>query len=81
MAFDLSLGRRGRFADESVLLWPVWGARMLVVPGTQAAFLLVPSALVFLIGRWGIRRAGLWRSSRSPLERLLAASTKQGSRC
>ena len=77
MAFDLSLGRRGRFADESVLLWPVWGGRMLVVPAIQTAFLLVPSALVVLLGRWGIRRAGLWRSSRSPLERLLAASTKQ----
>ena len=50
---------------------------MLVVPAIQTAFLLVPSALVVLLGRWGIRRAGLWRSSRSPLERLLAASTKQ----
>ncbi len=77
MAFDLSLGRRGRFADESVLLWPVWGARMLVVPAIQSAFLVVPTALVVLLGRWGMRRAGLWRSGRSPLERLLAASTKQ----
>lgn len=77
MAFDLSLGRRGRFADESVLLWPVWGARMLVAPAIRSAFYLVPIAMGVFLVRWVTRRAVFWRSGRSPLERLLAASTWQ----
>jgi len=77
MAFDLSLGRRGRFADESALFWPVWGARMLVAPLVRSAFVVVPSVLAVLVARWGLRRAGFGRTGRSPLDRLMAASTNQ----
>jgi hypothetical protein len=74
MAFDLSFGRRGRFADESALLWPVWGARMLVAPLTRTTFFLLPPLLGVLVARWGLRRVGLWQPGWSPLSR---ASTNQ----
>ena len=68
---------RGRFADESALFWPVWGARMLVAPLVRLAFVAVPSVLAVLVARWGLRRAGFGRTGRSPLDRLMAASTNQ----
>ena len=76
MAFDLSLGRRGRFADESALFWPVWGARMLAAPLVRSASsrALRPGPPV---ARWGLRRAGFGRSGSSPLDRLMAASTNE----
>jgi hypothetical protein len=77
MAFDLSLGRRGPFADESALLWPIWGARMLVTPLVQSALFLVPAILAVSLLRWGARRMRVGRARLSPLERLRTASTRQ----
>ena len=77
MAFDLSLGRRGRFADESALWWPVWGVRMLLAPLIRSMFVVVPAILVAFVARWGLRRVSLWGIGRSPFDRLMAASTSQ----
>jgi hypothetical protein len=77
MAFDLSVGRTGRFTDESALSWPVWGARMLVAPLVRFVFVLLPVVLGILIVRRAPAWLGLSRYARWPFERLMRASTNQ----
>jgi hypothetical protein len=43
--YDSSLGRTGRFADDSPLLWPWWGFRMLFAPMMLSTIVLVPTVL------------------------------------
>jgi hypothetical protein len=64
-AYDMSLGRTGRFDDESPLWWPFWGFRMLFAPTVLSAAVLLPVVVMTIGIAWAARRIGVSGRRRS----------------
>ena len=71
--YNESLGRTGRFDDDSPIWWPLWGLRMLFAPMMVSAIVLAPTLLVAAAAYWAARQLGWSGSMRAitgPLSRL-----------
>jgi hypothetical protein len=77
IAFDLALGRSGRFADESAMWWPVWGLRMQIAPLVRFVFVLLPIVVGVVLVRRVLAWLHLSRYARRPFQWFTAASTGQ----